>query len=511
LSVNIEKDTCVVNLILLIAEIWGLGGLVLILHYRSPRLGFAPLFMLIGCISTLLAGQYGVYIELWPEFIMFISSSVLVPSVLISVLILYVADGATPARMMIWSVGGITLLVIAIQLLYRLHLNLPGGGTFDLARADALFTDIDARVTIASLVAFVVDMFVIVVFYQGLKNTFSRIPQWIIVGVALLASLWADAIIFRLIADLGRDDFITLMPGDVMAKTISAVILWPLVAFYIVRVVPTMPGHIEGEQRPTFDLLVGSIEQIRTVLVGTKNELQKREAELSHERERVDLLRNFIDEASHDLKSPLTSINLKIYALSKTNDLDKRQAYLDELGLLSKRMTHMIDNLLTLAKLENPNQPPVAGLDINRVVREICETLYPIAEEKGINLAQDFNVIDKTLFLDEESLFHAVSNLIENAVRYTPPGGQVRVQTRAEGDQVVICVKDTGMGIPEEDQTKIFERFYRAPNARAETVGTGLGLAIVQKVIQRHKGHIEVASKVGQGTTFTVYLPFSLS
>ena len=119
-----------VNGLLLLADLWLLGGLTLALHRFSPRLGFAPLVVYIGALTVLIQSQLGVFVEPAPGFIMFVSSNVLVPVVVMAVLVLYIADGSVSARMTIVGVLGISLFVVAIRLIYRAHLMLPGGGSF---------------------------------------------------------------------------------------------------------------------------------------------------------------------------------------------------------------------------------------------------------------------------------------------------------------------------------------------------------------------------------------------
>jgi signal transduction histidine kinase len=494
----------IANLLLLIAETWVLGQVALVLHYRSARMGSGPLFMFNGCLATIVAAQLGVFIEPSPGIILFISSSVYIPTILTSVLVLYVAEGANRTRRFIWGVLGVSLLFVMAQAMYRAHLLLPGGGTFVPVRAEALVLDLDLRVVAASLIAFGADMLVIAIFYQGMKNNFPRMSEWITIGLSFLASLWTDVIIFHIVADLGREDFIALLPGDLIAKTFSGLILWPLVAYYLVRVAPNLPGHLGAQDRSTFDLLLGSVDRIKLALVNTREEL-------SSEREKVRELHDLVGEATHDLKAPLSALNLKIYALSKTEDMTKRQRHLDDLAELSKRMNTMIDDLLTLARLENHQEFSPVPVDVNQMIQDTYDYLRPTAEQKNLTISLDFGPVSDRLHGDDLGLARAIANLIENAMRYTPDGGEVRIKTELKNQDIVVCVADTGIGIPDEDQSKIFNRFYRASNTRSEIEGTGLGLVIVRKVVEQHGGRIDVTSKVGQGTTFMVYFPITHS
>ena len=628
------------NFAVLILELWLFAGLVLLLHYLHPRYGLAPLLFLSGGITVFIQSQLGVYVEPASGFILFVSSNVLVPTVLVAVLVIYISEGTVPARILISGVLGVSVFTLLVLTIYRLHLTLPQGGTTTGLDIASYVASVRLRVTISSLVTFALDMFVIVIFYQGVKNSLPRLPEWIVVGLSLLAALWADAILFGTLSDLGTSDFLVYLPGDVFGKTVSALLLWPLLAYYMVRVAPKMPGHVGAKNRKTFELLFGAFEEVKLALIRTEKALEesevqrKREAEyfrqiseninealwltepnqhraiyvnpayeaiwgrsaeslhmddqaffdsihpedrerviaglpqqfkggydveyriirpdgsicwvrdrafpirdehgnvyrmagiseditgrkeverqqieLAIERDRVKLLRDFISEASHDLKTPLAAINMKVYHLSKNDDPVKKQDHLRELETLSNRMARMIDDLFTLARLENLGEPVADLIDVNHLFRGILEGVRPIVDDKQIDLQflpADGNLIVKAMEADME---RALANLVDNAVRYTPNNGTVTIQTRVQEREVVVVISDSGIGISPEDQAHIFERFYRASNARsADSGGTGLGLAITQRIVENHAGRIEVSSAVGKGTMFTVYLPLA--
>ncbi|HSD83275.1 MAG TPA: PAS domain-containing protein, partial [Anaerolineae bacterium] len=286
-----------VNGLLLLVDLWVLGGLTLALHRLGTRLGFVPLIVFIGALTILIQSQLGVFVEPFPGFIMLISSNVLVPVVVMAVLILYVVDGSVSARTTIYGVLGISLFVVAIRLMYRTHLSLPGGGNFFGLPIDVVAPALNLRTIAASLVAFAADMFVIVIFYQGLRNGFAHWPEWLAIGLALMASLWTDAIVFSLISDLGTPDFLAVLPGDVLGKTISALALWPPVAYYLVRVAPRLPTYVGTQNRRTFDVLAGSFNEIKQALVRTEAALQKSEAERRQEAAHFQQISDHINEA----------------------------------------------------------------------------------------------------------------------------------------------------------------------------------------------------------------------
>jgi PAS domain S-box-containing protein len=627
------------NAILFIAALWVLGGLVLIEHRFSDRIGFAPLLLTIGAFSVFVQSQLGVYLEPTSGLTLYLSSNVLVPIILMTVLVVYICNGALTARIMIFSVIGLSLLVLGIQALYRTMLLLPGGGVFSAVNPQDLYPPLNLRITAASLIAYTCDLFVIAIFYQGARNALPRLPEWIVVGLALLAGVWTDALVFTIISGLGSPSFAVELTSAIMGMLLSALILWPLVAYYIVYQAPRLRGFKGAAGRGTLDLLFGSFDEVKQALVTTQGELEKVEKQRRHEeayfrqiadnitealwlmepqhqhafyvntaytkiwgrsaasfyadplafidslhpedkdrilsglhrqlddtyeaeyrivrpdgtirwvrdrsfpiknddgkiyriagmteditdkmqlerqnlelaveREKVKLLRDFISEASHDLKSPLASIRLKVYQVRRLADADKRAAQLDELDTAVERMSRMIDDLFTIARLDSIDDMHLVRLQVTDFVRDTCLSLQPVAKEKQLDLVLNLNSDGATIQADEHDMTRVLLNLLENAIRYTSSGGRVVVQTAiVEETDVLIRVSDNGVGIPEEDLPQIFNRFYRATNARnIEPMGTGLGLSIVRKIVDNHHGRIEVGSTPGKGTEFTVYLP----
>ena len=170
------------------------------------------------------------------------------------------------------------------------------------------------------------------------------------------------------------------------------------------------------------------------------------------------------------------------------------------------RLSRVITDLLRLVQIdETESEMQAAPVRLDSVARHVLERLRPLAEKKGVALhatLQEATVSGEMMRLEQ-----AAANLIENAIKYTD-AGSVAVRVSTSGDEALFSVTDTGIGIPEEAQAHLFERFYRVDKARSRgTGGTGLGLAIVERVIALHGGHVEVRSKLGEGSTFTVHLP----
>jgi two-component system, OmpR family, phosphate regulon sensor histidine kinase PhoR len=227
--------------------------------------------------------------------------------------------------------------------------------------------------------------------------------------------------------------------------------------------------------------------------------------------------RDFATNVSHELKTPLAGLSLLAGTLKHALEEDPEQAavFVDRVSAEVARLTDLTNDLLTLSKVEEPGGQAGENFvptDLGRLAGETVSELLPVAEGKrqevGVEAAPGAVVLG-----DEVALCTLVRNLLDNAIRYTEPGGHIAVRVRTETDRrgarsVVLEVQDDGVGIPAAEQRRIFERFYRVDKARSrETGGTGLGLSIVRHVAERHGGKVEVASTLGSGSTFTVRLP----
>jgi two-component system, OmpR family, phosphate regulon sensor histidine kinase PhoR len=227
--------------------------------------------------------------------------------------------------------------------------------------------------------------------------------------------------------------------------------------------------------------------------------------------------RDFATNVSHELKTPLAGLSLLAGTLKHAlrEDPDQAAVFVDRLSAEIGRLTDLTNDLLTLSRLEEPGtevENAFAPTDLAGLAQETVAELLPLAEAKDQELAVDA-VSHAPVTGDEVALHTLIRNLLDNAIRYTEPGGHIEVRVRVEEDVsggrwVLLAVQDDGVGIPAADQGRIFERFYRVDKARSrETGGTGLGLSIVRHVAERHGGKVEVASSLGSGSTFTVRIP----
>jgi heavy metal sensor kinase len=220
-------------------------------------------------------------------------------------------------------------------------------------------------------------------------------------------------------------------------------------------------------------------------------------------------IRRFTADASHELRTPLTAIRTEVeVALDKPLNLAEHQQLLGSILEECSRLTRLTDQLLTLAREDaratHQAQEPV---DLASLVGDVAETMRPLAEAKELHLRVKANGA-AWVRGDAARLSEVFFNLLDNGIKYTPTGGEVEVKIGQSGSEVVVTVRDTGIGIPAEHLPYVFDRFYRVDKARSRAEGgTGLGLSIAQNTIVAHGGRIDLTSAPGQGTTCEVRLP----
>jgi PAS domain S-box-containing protein len=220
--------------------------------------------------------------------------------------------------------------------------------------------------------------------------------------------------------------------------------------------------------------------------------------------------REFVDNVSHELRTPITALLGLAETLQRT-DLgeEQRRPLLEKLTGQALRLTRLVDDILALSNLELAQQTMKRErVDLGQVGRAAFDALHSMAVDKQLSYAAQFAGEVVEVIGDATLLELLASNLLSNAIRYTPDGGQVKLQIAAEREQAVLIVSDTGIGIEPEARGRIFERFFRADKARSRAAGgTGLGLAIASQIATLHAGEIAVESMPGQGSTFTATFP----
>jgi two-component system OmpR family sensor kinase len=232
-------------------------------------------------------------------------------------------------------------------------------------------------------------------------------------------------------------------------------------------------------------------------LAATFNEMLARLENLFHTQQR------FIADVSHELRTPLTTIRGNVDLLRRLNRVDQNS--LRAIEHEADRMARLVADLLLLAQADAGVKLEKEPVELDTLLLEVYRQACLLANEVAVTLGHE----DQAVVLgDADRLKQLLLNLVENALKYTPPGGEVTLSLHRENGWVRVAVADTGIGIPAEDLPHIFERFYRVDKARSrEKGGTGLGLSIAQWIAHVHEGRIEVESEVGRGSTFTIWLP----
>lgn len=219
----------------------------------------------------------------------------------------------------------------------------------------------------------------------------------------------------------------------------------------------------------------------------------------------------FVSSVSHELKTPLASIRAytELMLDDDVDDPDERHELLSFIDEQVDRLTRLVNNLLNFSRVESGViKVQREDTDVNRVAKSSMEVVAAAAKEKKITVIDELSDLYLPAYLDLDLFGQAIINLISNAVKYTPVGGEVRVRTRMQETEAVIEVQDNGMGIPADSLSRLFERFYRVPQNSKAAPGTGLGLALVKYIVTNiHDGSISVNSQVNQGSTFSIRVP----
>jgi signal transduction histidine kinase len=221
----------------------------------------------------------------------------------------------------------------------------------------------------------------------------------------------------------------------------------------------------------------------------------------------------FLSLVSHELRTPLTSIRgyLDLVLDGEAGEINPEQRrFLEAVERNSGRLLRLVGDLLFVAQADAGRLSlERASVDLSELAAHCVEEAAPAATEKSVSLVLLAQPVP-SLVGDRGRLAQVLDNLVSNALKFTPEGGTVQVRTQADGDQVMLEVEDTGIGIPAADQPRLFERFFRSAVAEDQAIpGTGLGLAIVKAIVEAHSGQISISSREGVGTTFRVVLPFA--
>jgi two-component system sensor histidine kinase SenX3 len=230
--------------------------------------------------------------------------------------------------------------------------------------------------------------------------------------------------------------------------------------------------------------------------------------DVSERRRLEEIRRDFVANVSHELKTPIGALGLLAETLTAEPDPAIAQRLATRIHTEAFRVSRIIDDLLDLSRIESEETPPREPIYINLVMAEAVERVKAAAEQRRITIEMDEPDPPIHVIGDRRQLVSAMHSLLENAVTFSSEDGVVRVAGSQVDQDVKLSVADKGVGIPARDLERIFERFYRVDLGRSrETGGTGLGLSIVRHVAHNHQGRVEVDSREGEGSTFTLVLP----
>ena len=255
------------------------------------------------------------------------------------------------------------------------------------------------------------------------------------------------------------------------------------------------------DTRDEIGQLAGSFNQMADTIVANMEELKKTDQ----------IRRELIANVSHDLRSPLASIKGYLETLQiKEKDLttETRREYVDTILNITNGLEGLVEQLFELSKLDAMQvQPQLEPFSIADLVQDVVMKFKAVADNSNIQLKAEMADQLPQVFADIGLIERALSNLIDNALRYTPEGGTVNIGIESTNKKVQVYVSDTGYGIDKKELPLIFDRFYRVEKSRAKTTGgSGLGLAITKKILEIHKSKIDVESKINVGTTFSFNL-----
>jgi two-component system phosphate regulon sensor histidine kinase PhoR len=221
--------------------------------------------------------------------------------------------------------------------------------------------------------------------------------------------------------------------------------------------------------------------------------------------------RDFVANVSHEFKTPLTAIQgfAETLLSGALDDKANRKRFVEIIREHARRLARLTDDLLKLSRIEAGRlELEIRPIRVEVLVNGCVETARLKAKAKGLEIQVDLQENAPAVRGDGAQLGEVLQNLLDNALQYTPAGGKIEVKARSSGHDVIFTVSDTGIGIPESDLERIFERFYRVDDARSrEAGGTGLGLSIARHIVEAHGGRIWVESAVGHGSRFHFSVP----
>ncbi len=296
-----------------------------------------------------------------------------------------------------------------------------------------------------------------------------------------------------------RDDMTRISLGLGAAAILVSVILSQTMSYRLRRILDAIKNVREGEYTYRVEVTGhDELTQLSEEFNSLTDRLQKTE----------EIRRRFVADASHELKTPLAAIRLLSDSILETDNMapDTVKEFVGGIREESERLARTTGQLLELTKLDNPSHAARVDVDCVTVAERVLDTLGPIARRVDVRLVSHLD--QAHIMATSDELFQIIYNLVDNAIKYNRPGGEVYLSVGRDGENVKILVEDTGIGIPAEDLPYIFDRFYRVEKSRdRDEGGTGLGLSIVKSTATRHGGEVTAQPRPGGGTRFTVAFP----
>lgn len=241
---------------------------------------------------------------------------------------------------------------------------------------------------------------------------------------------------------------------------------------------------------------------------------EQHQLNMALERERIAMQQIFMSDVAHDIRTPLTAIKLSLYLMNKADNSDDQQRHKRNLETQTDRLEKLVNDLFDITRFDraSTSEYQIGRVDINDLLVDIIALQQPFIESRALTVTFEADDSLPRFLGDAFKLERALTNLVMNALNYTPERGNITLRTCVRERQINIEICDTGIGIPPDELPHIFERFYRADKARGTmNGGLGLGLPIAQRIIESHGGTITVDSEPGAGSTFTVKLPIMYS
>jgi len=306
-------------------------------------------------------------------------------------------------------------------------------------------------------------------------------------------------------AERGRFEALVVPTGNVSYGTALQTVLLPEAPGFdlVLQARESDPGTHQRRQRLFAGALVAAV--LLVLLVG-----YFAFRDFSRELQLASLRSNFVAGVTHDLKTPLTAIRMlaETLQLGRTRDPAVSEQILGTIVNESERLTRLLDNVLTFAKIEKGGRAyRPEEIDLSATVLGAARRFDYVLEQEGFHLSTETGGDRLLVKVDADALTQALLNLLSNAVKYSGKSREIHLSIHARGDEAEICVLDHGIGIPRSEQRRIFESFYRVPEAARETSGAGLGLALVRHFAEAHGGRVTVSSEPGKGSTFSLWLP----